>query len=336
MDNKWKNSSPYKETGGGKSENKTKYSSGNRRTADNDFTENEGASAYGLRRVKRSAESYRGRTAANGRNGGGSRAERPVTEKDVHRRAEVRRRAEALSKRRMRAAVLFTAAAACAVIILFMTPVFNIKQIVLQGNEYVTVESVDAKLGDLIGDNIFKTSKGSIKKKLLEIPYISEVSVKKRVFPLPSSITVTVKETHPAAYVLYGSNVVVVNSDLKVLDDAPGDTAGLPSISGISIQSYNVNDTIVTDSAEKEDILRELLGSFEATGLIPKITYINLEDLTDIRFNYDKRIDTECGSRLELERKIRMFAAAVNSPSISSEAMGAMDLANVGQAVFKP
>lgn len=337
MDNKWKNSPRQGKAADGRSENKTKYSTGGRRKINDDFNVNDTSSAYGMRRIKRNAAPDTGRNSDAERNTDesiGSR--RPVTEKDVHRRAESRRRAESLNRKRMETAGLFIAALVCVVIILFMTPLFDVKQIVLEGNEYVTIESVDEKIGQLVGENIFKTSKGKIEKKLLEIPQISEVRVQKKIFPFPSAITVVVKETHPAAYMLYGSNVVTVNSDLKVLDDTSVNTAAVPSISGISIQSYAVNDTVKTDSEEKEKILTELLKAFESTGLISKITYIGLDDLSNIRFNYDKRIDTECGSQLELERKIRMFAAAVNSPSISTEAMGTMDLANVGKAVFTP
>ena len=72
------------------------------------------------------------------------------------------------------------------------------------------------------------------------------------------------------------------------------------------------------------------------TGILAKTTYISVDDITSIKFNYDNRIEVLCGSQLELERKIRMFAAAMESPTMKTNSLGTLDLSVPGRAVYTP
>lgn len=259
---------------------------------------------------------------------------RPMTEAERRKKMEQVRKRERLRKQRIRAAVTFFLIVAVVVVLLFMTPIFAVKRIVLNGNNLVTKEQIEVQIKDFVGDNLFRLRAANVEKKMLEIPLISGVAVEKKIFP--PSIILNISETRPAAYLLSGNSIVVVDSNLKVLDDANNfDTNTIPSISGIGVPGYTVNSIIQTDSQEKADILREMLSIFESTGLTSSIKYISVDDLTNIRFNYENRIEALCGSQLELERKIRMFAEAIKTETISPDALGTMDLSILGQATYQ-
>lgn len=282
----------------------------------------------------RKASEQRNRSAA-AESGAAEPRRRPMTEADRRRRMEETRKKYRRRVQRMRvAAVLFITAAAM-IILVFMTPVFNIDRITLSGNNIVTKDMIEEKVGYLIGRNLFSTSSGRIRDIMLEIPQIDDVRVSKKLFP--PSIELSISECTPAAYMLSSNKVVVIDSDMKVIDDSGAfSTDTIPSVSGISIPSYEVNKQVSSDSAEKDEILKTMLRSFEATGLLDKITYISLDDLTEIKFNYDNRLECTCGSQLELDRKIRMFAETINSSSIEGNVTGTMDLGTPGQAVLQP
>ena len=236
---------------------------------------------------------------------------------------------------RFRKGLIIAAAAAAAIILLLMSPVFDIQEIHVEGNKVVTLQTISGKIGDFVGTNLFRVNAGAMEDRLLEIPQISDVSVSKKYFP--PSLTVTVEEAVPVAYIMSGSRRIVINSDLKVVDDSGlFDTEALPNISGVSVPEYKLNTRIKTDSEEREAVLSELLSALEKTGVLYKTTYINIDDLADIRLNYDNRLEIICGSTVELERKIRMFAETLNSSALSANAQGKMDLSVTGQAVYTP
>lgn len=267
--------------------------------------------------------------------GAENRPRRPMTEADRRRRLEEMRKKHRRRTARLRATAILFIAAAAAAVLLFMTPAFNIRQIELEGNNAVTKEQIQDKIGSLIGANLFRTSSENIRELMLEIPQIDDVTVSKTLFP--PSVKVTISECSPAAYMLSSNKIIVINSELKVIDDSGFfSTDSIPSISGMSIHSYTLNERLSSDSAEKEDVLSVMLSTFESTGLLSKVTYISLDDLSNIKFNYDNRIECECGSSLEMERKIRMFAETLSSDSMDANSMGSMDLSTPGQAVYVP
>ena len=235
----------------------------------------------------------------------------------------------------LRAAAVFLAAVILAVILVFMTPLFNISVIRVEGNNVVGLQTIKEKIGGVIGTNLFATRSRKIEESLLEISQISGVDVKKKL--IPPSLEITIEESVPAAYMLSGGSVIVVDTDLIVIDDAGHyNTDTLPSVSGIGVPSYKLNERLTADSTEKAELLGELLIDLKKSKLLDRVTYISIDDITDIRFNYDNRLDVVCGSALELERKLRMFRESINSGSISENSIGTMDLSVPGQAVYTP
>ena len=101
---------------------------------------------------------------------------------------------------------------------------------------------------------------------------------------------------------------------------------------------YSIGEvlTLYNEDADKAQVLETCLSVMDSIGMLSKLDYIDLTDITNIRFGYDDRIDALCGTRLELERKIRMFNVAVSSGNIDDNARGVMDLSVAGRAEYIP
>ncbi len=258
-----------------------------------------------------------------------------ITEADKRRKIEKMRKEERLHRQYIHSLIGFAVAVVLAIVLVFMTPIFSIREIRLNGNYIVTKETITSKVGDMIGANLFGTSTSKIEKKVLEIPQINSVEVSKHIFP--SYLQLDITENKPAAYLLCGNITLIVDSELKVIDDSGVfSKENLPSISGISVSEYQLNSIIDVKSDEKKNVLIELLQSLEATGLIEKTSYISVDDITSIKFNYDNRIEVLCGSQLQLERKIRMFTEALKTSNITENSMGTFDFSIPGHAIHKP
>lgn len=283
-------------------------------------------SGYGMRPVKRAEERNKEKII---------KLYPDLTETDRHRKIEKKRKNERVRKQRMKAVVGLGLALVMTIVLLFMTPLFDIREIRFSGNEKVTKDIINKEVGYLIGRNLFGTSTSEVEYAMEKIPQISDVEVTKAVFP--ARVEIEIVESLPAGYVLCGKRTLIVNSDLKIVDDAEVfDKEFLPSISGVSVSEYELNGTLQIKSKEKKEILSELLKSFEAAGLTEFVKYVSIDDLTSITFNYDNRLDVICGSSLQLDRKIKLFAESIKTSVFDENSIGTIDLSVPGKAEYKP
>lgn len=288
--------------------------------------------SYGGRKINQAAISkkHRDRDIAEE----ARRLRQGMSEAEKRRSIEKKRKAERLKRQRLQALISLCVALVFMIVILFMTPIFNIKEVRLSGNNTVHKEVINQQIGYVVGANLFATSSTKIEKKMCEIPQVSEVEVKKHVFPAYIELFIT--ESIPAAYLLAGATTIVVDSDLTVIDDADiFNKDKLPSISGISVSGYQLNSELEIKNSEQEEVLKTLLQSLEVLGLISKVTYISVDDLTNITFNYDNRIEVHCGSPLDLDRKIRMFSESIKTSVIKDNSMGVFDISVPGKASYE-
>lgn len=239
-----------------------------------------------------------------------------------------------LQIKRRRIALAVIALCIIVIILLFLTPIFGIRSISVEGNQVVTEQQIVEKLKPLIGENLLRTTEGKITKMLLEFPYIENVDVQKRLFP--PSVEVTVTEFAPAAIVRSGGKNLVVNSSLKVLEELNSARNQLPVVTGVEIQNASIGETLDIGNDYKDGTLKIMLRTLEVTELIPYVKEININSLTAITMNYDDRITAICGSQLDIERKIRLFKEAVTSDALSDNARGTIDLSDPGKAIYTP
>lgn len=287
---------------------------------------------YGMRKINHSSRNkrYNEREIAEE----AMRLRRGISEAEKHRQMEKARKQERLKRQRIQALVGLVVALATAVVILFMTPLFNIREVRLTGNNTVHKEIINEKIGYVVGANLFSTSTSKIEKKMCEIPQVSAVEVRKHIFPTYLELFIT--ESTPAAYLLAGANTIVIDSDLRVIDDADAfNKDKLPNISGISVTDYELNSTLNVKTEEQKDVLSTLLKSLEGLGLIDDVTYISVDDLTSIKFNYNNRIEVHCGSQLELDRKVRMFSESIKTSVIKDNSMGVFDVSVPEKATYE-
>lgn len=286
----------------------------------------------GGRRVTNTADEYNG-SGGFDKNYGKKRSKNSSA---LERRVRYQKRQKELriKKQRRRAAVIIIIAAAGVAVLMFLTPIFNIRSVTVEGNVIVTAEQFQDKLKPLIGENLFRTGSGKIRKTLKTIPYINTAEVQKKIFP--PSVKVTVTEYTPAAIVKTGGKSLIINLDLLVLSDSGSGEESLPAITGFTVNDYKLGEAVKSDSEEKDRIASSMLRTLESAGIINNTVEINLSNTADIIVNYDNRITVLCGSQFEIERKLRLFRETVTNNSIDENARGTMDLKEAGKAVYTP
>ncbi|MDD6485283.1 MAG: FtsQ-type POTRA domain-containing protein [Clostridiales bacterium] len=235
--------------------------------------------------------------------------------------------------RKIKAVLAFLLILAILAVILLLTPVFNVKNISVLGNEMVTLEQIEAQAGSVVGENLFAVSKSSVRNMLLDIPLISDVRVSKKL--IPPTVILEISEFVPAGYIELNGRFTVVNEELETLENSQGvDINALPIVSGAEIKS--TGRVLQLTDPEKEEALKVFLKTLLKTGLTSQIDYIDMSAMTDIKFSYDGRIEASCGSSLELSRKLRMFKETVSSSALDEKARGTIDLSTPGKAIYAP
>lgn len=263
------------------------------------------------------------------RNGGRRPPDRSKTE------YRNRRKKQKLRMMRIRAAVMLVLVVCAVCAILFITPVFDIKNISVSGNNVITLEQINECIGDVVGKNLFSTWSSSLEKRLKTIAYIDEVSVSKKV--IPPTIYVSIKECETAAYFEKDGKKIIINPDLKVLDDSNTFSLdNVPLVRGVEIGEYTVGKILKISDEEKSNALGIFLRTMYNIGQIENVLYLDISSITDIKFNYNGTLDVNCGSSLELDKKLRMFKAAMTNGSIKENARGTIDLSDPERAVYTP
>lgn len=236
---------------------------------------------------------------------------------------------------KIKIAISFLVLVFVVVFVLMMTPIFNIKTVGVSGNEMITIGSIENNLSVLTGKNLFRVSKGEVKKCLSGVPYIEDVEISKK--PFPPTLYVKIIEITPAAYIYADGVRVVVDSHTKVIDDSGTMPSGnIPRIIGINDVKAQKGKELKISDLEKANAIKTILLAAHDVGIISKMTEIDISNTLTISFKYDNRFDVNCGSSVELDRKVRMFKEAINNAAMHEDSVGTFDLSEPGKAIYTP
>ena len=235
----------------------------------------------------------------------------------------------------MRRIAFFSFLALIAVlIIMFFTPLFNIKNVEITGNNRISNEEITSAVGEITGKNLFSCRKGKIKNRLYRLAYVDKVTINKKAFP--PTVAVDIKECVPAFQAEYAGGFAVVDKLGKVLETTSEKLDGVPIMEGVQISAAKAGDAVVFKDEEAQKIIMSCIENMEKAGIIGDITVMSFSDMTNITFNYQDRLDVICGTHIDFQRKLALFKEAVNSNKLTENSRGTINLSTTGKAIYTP
>lgn len=186
---------------------------------------------------------YSGNSEFEEEAGSGSSRE-PVSRKEKKRRRKLRKRYVLFA---MLGVVLFC-------FLVSRTPLFAISEISVKDNVMFTDGEIIDASGMSVGDNIFKMSKGKIRRTIMQNnPYVVSVKVDRK---LPDLLTITVEENDPVLALPCGEEYLILDKDGLVVESRDSWlTATL--VTGIEVRSYSIGEAPdVSDKQSLKLILR--------------------------------------------------------------------------------
>lgn len=219
-------------------------------------------------------------------------------------------------------------------IVLFFTPLFNIKNINIYGNEKIETAQIKQTIGSIEEDNLFRLNTKKIISNLKTIPYVDDVVIKKKVFPV--GINVDVIECIPIGYVQNNESYIILDKNFKVLEIIDAPMENVAQIIGVSVTASTEGAVISIDDSQKLTTMIEICNGLVEEELMSKIGTINFSDMNNISFTYENRLDVICGSVVDFSKKIGMFEKAVTSSKLTENSRGTIDISISGKAIYTP
>lgn len=140
------------------------------------------------------------------------------------------------------------------IIYAMLSPIFNINEIIVQGNNKISSETI-ISLSELnVDENIFKYRTSDVEEKIKQNAYIDTVHIKRN---LPNQVEITVLEREATYKLSYGNAYAYINNQGYILE-ITSVKGTIPLITGYSTSEENIKEgnRLCTEDLEKlEDVL---------------------------------------------------------------------------------
>ncbi|ONI38890.1 hypothetical protein AN639_06875 [Candidatus Epulonipiscium fishelsonii] len=214
-------------------------------------------------------------------------------------------------------------------LLILVLPVWNIKNINIEGNKYYIDDDIKIILGLDKPTHILTLSQSDVENSKKILPFIKEIHLDK---VLPDTINLNIVERTPLGYIPFSGGYIILDEEGYVLAHHEQKIEKLPIIEGIKINKFLVGEKLVPVEDEEFIVLKEILSILNKYNLQEEVTTINVSDTEQIHL-YINSLDVIIGDIKEFEQKIRWLIGIYDTYTI-----GVLDLSMIenGSAVLKP
>lgn len=190
---------------------------------------------------------------------------------------------------------------------IFSSNFCNIKEVIIQGNDYLSEDEIFFNSGIKFGENIFKLNLKKSINSLKQEPRIKEVEIKR---VIPNKIVISLTEREAAAIVHIGEEYFFSTKEGMVLSkiDRPEEGFTLPLISGLEINEIKIGEII-----DKPEFRTALESINSAEVILPK-RFCRVEILSPDDFMICNKDDT-------LKVRVNRSEVIINKENLLREAL---------------
>lgn len=241
----------------------------------------------------------------------GAKPESTMTGIEQKKRNMVKKRKRNQAKRSL---IVFVFLLVCTgiIFVVLKTPIFNIKTVFCVGQQEMTEAEILEIAQVKVGNNILSTNIRAIKRRLAEDPRIAESNVR-RIFP--DKVKIWVKESKIAAYMEHEKRFLCIDKDGKIIKILAGEeTKEAPDaakLEGIEIANVDAGKNIAAEDDARAGKLFECMEILSQLEMLDGVNYINFEDLSDIKIDYENRLYILLGSYENMEYKLKFIKKVI-------------------------
>lgn len=215
-------------------------------------------------------------------------------------------------------------------LMLAVMPLFEVGEIVVEGNVACTAEEIIAASGINIGDEMFSVFFDKLGETIqqnifLECPNLRTVQVSCGF----SKVTITVVEMETVMYTSTGAVWYSLNTDLRVLERNADPSAfspflkvKLPTVARVSVGT----EIVFADQNLNYDYIVEFLNVLKENEVLDSVTYIDFSDKFSLSCVFGDQIRLEIGDLSNMETKLSRFADILREKG--NEGYAVIDVSN--------
>ena len=165
-----------------------------------------------------------------------------------------------------------------AIVLFFLSPIFNIKVINVNNNLKIPSEEIINLSRILIGENSFKISKSKTIKNIKENPYIESVTITRK---LPDTIEIGIVEREATYMIEFANGFVYVNNQGYMLEISE-EKLELPILIDIvtPVEAIAAGNRLVKEDLLKLEDVIKIVNAAKSVEINTKITKISIKEFT--------------------------------------------------------
>ena len=193
-----------------------------------------------------------------------------------------------------------------------ISPIFNISEIKVSGNQAITQDKV-VFLSDIkIGENLFRINKREIISNIKQNGYIESVIIKRKI---PNKVEINIVERHINFIIECGSGYAYVNNQGYILE-VNSEKYDAPILLGITtpVEKIVEANRLNSEDLKKLGIVLKIVNICKVNDISELITSIDISDSNNytLYFENEKKV-AYLGDCSDLETRILYLAAMLKS-----------------------
>ncbi|MDD2554012.1 MAG: FtsQ-type POTRA domain-containing protein [Desulfotomaculaceae bacterium] len=222
--------------------------------------------------------------------------------------------------------VVFVIIVLAAGFILLSSPVFEVRQVLVQGNYFLSEEKI-LDVADIGLDvNIFKLKMADVKSNLKQLPMIKDTQVTRS---LPSSVVITVAERVPLGLLPAAEGFIQVDEESIYLARAGAGTPGLPVITGVEVEPAGPGQVLSSERLSSAlNVIKDLPAGFTAN-----LTEIHVDEDGQIIIYTTEGYQCRLGLPQEIQEKGEILQQVLLELRKQGAKINYIDLSYAGQPV---
>ena len=220
------------------------------------------------------------------------------------------------------------------IVVTMFSPLFNIKSIVVTGNNKITQNAIISLSQVQLEENIYKINKYKVKQRIKENAYIEDVTIKRK---LPSELQISIVERQATFMIEYGASFVYIDNQGYILEISENKLE-LPILQGIQTESaqFEAGKRLENEDLQKMNTVLKIMEIAENNDISNIITRIDIEDEENYKIIFETKEKTAyLGDNSNLNTKILTIKAILEkNEGIAGEIFVNMDL-NTNYPIFR-
>ena len=228
--------------------------------------------------------------------------------------------------------VLWAAGGIFAVLLVMVSPIFEVRQVNVTGNTVVEEAAIRAAVGLDAKANMFAVLSYRAVSALEAMPYIKSAKIVKT---YPNTIDIAVVERKVCGYVEFArmNTYLLIDGEGMVLGTQTYLSEKLPVIVGLSFDDFAVGRRLETENKDAFDTVVTLSNLFDKVGL-EDVVKVDVSDNRDIHL-YIRNVDVFFGGMDDADLKIQTLK--VLAAELPPEARGFLHMEDISKdPIFQP